>query len=47
MMYLEDFIESDDEDIVIPVPLAKSKKFRQPVLEGLQELRRLGFAEKD
>ncbi len=47
MMYLEDFIESNAEDIVIPVPLAKPKKFREPILEGLRELRRLGFAKKD
>lgn len=47
MMYLEDFIESEDEDIVIPVPLSKPKKQRQLILDGFQELRNLGFAKKD
>ncbi|WP_373817784.1 hypothetical protein [Glaesserella sp.] len=46
-MYLENFIDSDENDKVLTVPLARPKKFRQPILEGLQELRRLGFAEKD
>lgn len=46
-MYLEDFLESEAPDKVLTVPMARPKKFRQPILEGLQELRRQGFAEKD
>ncbi|SMB87936.1 hypothetical protein SAMN05660772_02776 [Pasteurella testudinis DSM 23072] len=44
-MCLENFLDSDDYDIVIPVPLSKPKKIRQPILEGLLELRKQGFAE--
>ncbi|MGC7560415.1 hypothetical protein [Pasteurella sp. PK-2025] len=47
MIYLEDFLNSNENDKVITVPLARPKKYKQPILEGLQELRRLGFAEKE
>ncbi len=46
-MYLENFLESEATDKVLTVPMARPKKFRQPILEGLQELRRQGLAEKD
>ena len=43
--YLKDFLEDDREDIVLTVPTSRPKKFKEPIADGLNELRALGLAE--
>lgn len=44
---LEDFLASGFDDMVIAVPLARPKKYRQLIWDGLRELRQMGLVEKD
>lgn len=44
---LELFLESDENDQVLVTPLGKAKKYYMPILEGFQELRRIGILEPD
>ena len=43
--YLKDFLDDGREDIVLTVPTSRPKKFREPIADGLNELRALGLAE--
>jgi len=36
---LQLFIESEENDMVLVTPLAKTKKYREPILSDLQKLR--------
>lgn len=44
-VYLKDFLEDGREDIVLTVLTSRPKKFKEPIADGLNELRALGLAE--
>lgn len=44
---INEFLSDGDADTVLVAPLAAAKSKRDPLLRGLQELRRIGLAEPD
>ncbi|EOY5692557.1 hypothetical protein ACP7OL_004837 [Salmonella enterica subsp. enterica] len=46
-LLLKLFLESNEDDQVLVTPLGKAKKYYMPILEGFQELRRIGILEPD